>query len=103
MNTDIYRDPQALVLAPINALKIGRPIVAGGSDDYKRTINAVKEALVIIEENESLLGLKDDERSYLNQLMKFFNEPPDEDGLIRDSLDKYNNKIADFGAANYGF
>jgi methanol--5-hydroxybenzimidazolylcobamide Co-methyltransferase len=99
VNSDIYRDPQALILSPENAFRIAKSITSSNTD-YERTVNALKESLRIIEEKLSSLNLPKSEITYLSILKTFLNEIPDEDELIKSSINKYS-RISDFKPENY--
>lgn len=102
IDSDKYRDPQALILSPENALKIAKAIVSAGSD-YERTISAALEAIRIIEENLDRLRMPETEKRYLVTLKNFFESAPEEGKLIDESVKKYSGKVPEFNAANYEF
>lgn len=99
VNSDIYRDPQALILSPENAFRIAKSITSTDTD-YERVIKAFKESLEIIEGELNSLSLPKLETTYLSILKKFLNNVPDEDKLIKDSINKYS-RIPDFKPENY--
>ena len=72
MNSDIYTDPQALILAPENVIRISKELVKG--DSYVANArNGALSALDIIEEAlfSGKMKLSDLEKSYLYlQLVK---------------------------------
>ncbi len=100
INSDKYRDPQALILSPDNAFRIASAIVSANSD-YERTISAALEAIRIIEDNLSILNMPEIEKRYLATLKNFFEAVPDEHKLIEESIKKYSGKVPEFNATNY--
>ncbi|MCS7136638.1 MAG: methyltransferase MtaB domain-containing protein [Nitrososphaerota archaeon] len=100
INSDKYRDPQALILSPDNAFRIAKSIVSVGSD-YERTVSAAIETIRIIEENLDKLRLPEVEKKYLITLKNFFDAVPEEDKLIRESIRKYSGKVSEFNPSNY--
>lgn len=100
INSDKYRDPQALILSPDNAFRIASAIVSASSD-YERTISAALEAIRIIEDNLGMLNMPEIEKRYLATLKNFFETVPDEHKLIEESIKKYSGKVPEFNATNY--
>jgi len=100
INSDRYRDPQALILSPDNAFRIASAIVSASSD-YERAVLAATEAICILEENLDRLRMPEVERRYLVTLKKFFEEAPEENRLIEESIRKYSGKVSEFNPANY--
>lgn len=102
VGSDRLRDPQALVLSPENAVSIAAAIVSERTD-YERTVAAAREAIAIIERWKIELKLPEIELRYLDKLKAFFDNIPEEDRLIEESIMKYKEKVPDFRPANYGF
>lgn len=102
INSDKYKDPQALILSPDNAFRIANAIVSASSD-YERTIFAALEAIRIIEENLEMLKMPEVEKQYLVTLKKFFETAPEEHKLIEESIKKYCEKVPEFDVNNYEF
>ena len=99
--SDMYRDPQALVLCPESAFRIAKAIVSE-KDDFRRTVAAGMEALKVIEENVDNLLLPDIELRGLGRLKGFLSAAPEEAPLTEDSLKKFRQKIAEFKPSSYG-
>jgi methanol--5-hydroxybenzimidazolylcobamide Co-methyltransferase len=101
VDSDKYRDPQALVLCPSSAIRIAKAIVSEKTD-YQRVLAAAREAIMIIEEKVGELRLPEIEARYLAQLRnQFFEKVPEETQLIEQSVRKYEQKVNEFRAANY--
>jgi methanol--5-hydroxybenzimidazolylcobamide Co-methyltransferase len=64
VDSDIYHDPQAFVLAPENVIGIAREIVAG-RDYLESTVNGCRKAISLIETAMSEGRLKNDEKEYI--------------------------------------
>lgn len=78
--SDMYRDPQALVLAPESACSIGTAIVEERNDYYARGLGAGTTALRIIEDavGSGRLKLPAQESKYLQSLTKELRKMPAE-------------------------
>lgn len=100
VESDKYRDPQALILSPENAFRIAKAIVSVDKD-YERTVSAANESIRIISENLNMLELPESERKYLTLLENFFKNVPDENVLTREFIEKYSVKIPNFNVLNY--
>ncbi|MEM3420929.1 MAG: methyltransferase MtaB domain-containing protein [Candidatus Hadarchaeum sp.] len=101
--SDRYRDPQALILAPENAYRIGKTIVENSKDSYLRTKSAMLEATRIIEENKEKLQLSDLERRSLEKAIVALSEFPDDgDKFTSACLDIYRKLVPGFNPKNYG-
>ncbi len=101
VDSDRYRDPQALILSPETAFRIARAIVSEKTD-YSRTVAAGAEALKVIEESAEELHLPDIELRYLNQLKSFLSAAPEESRLAEDSVKKFAQKTPEFKPTSYG-
>lgn len=101
VNSDKYRDPQALILSPDSALRIARALVSEKTD-YYRTVAAAREAIRIIEEEVNRLRLPEIEVKYFHTLKRFFEDVPDEDRLVDESVKRYREKVAGFNPKSYG-
>ena len=99
--SDRYRDPQALVLSPEGAFRIGKAI-ASEKTDYSRTVAAGMEALKTIEESAGQLRLPEIELKYVKKLKDFLSAPPEEARLTEDSLKKFTQGIPEFKPSSYG-
>lgn len=100
VESDRYRDPQALILAPDSAFMIAKKIIAERGD-YWRCLEAALEAVKIIEDNMNRLALPDAEKRQLHLIKNFFENAPDEDRLIEESIKRYKDKVRDFKPSNY--
>lgn len=101
VESDRNRDPQALILCPENALRIGKAIVAAKSD-YERTVAAARTAVEIIGENLASMKLPAIELKYLGLLRDFVEEPPEEGRLAEQAATRLGQKVPDFRGSNYG-
>jgi methanol--5-hydroxybenzimidazolylcobamide Co-methyltransferase len=99
-DSDRFRDPQALVLCPDNAMRIAGAICSA-KRDYDRVSAAAREAVMIIQQNKEELRLPDVELKYLGMVRRFLDALPDENKLVDESVRKYNQKVSGFRAANY--
>lgn len=102
VDSDKYRDPQALVLCPENAIRLARAVVSAKSD-YERVVAVAREAVSIIEEEASRLRLPAIETKYLSLLKSFLEKVPEEDRLVEASVRRFEEKVPEFRAANYEF
>jgi methanol--5-hydroxybenzimidazolylcobamide Co-methyltransferase len=100
IDSDRYRDPQALVLCPDSAVRIARAVVSERID-YERVVAAAKEAVNIIEENKESLRLPETELKYLARFKSYLESAPEESRLIDESVGRYRDKVADFRPSNY--
>ncbi len=100
VDSDRYRDPQALVLCPDSAVRIAKAIVSEKTD-YARTVAAGAEALKIVEEASEELHMPEIELRYLDQLKHFLSTAPEEARLTEDSVKKFTEKIPEFKPASY--
>jgi methanol--5-hydroxybenzimidazolylcobamide Co-methyltransferase len=64
VDSDIYHDPQAFVLAPENVVEIAKEIVAGRTY-LESTVNGCKKAISMIETAMAEGRLKNDEKEYI--------------------------------------
>ncbi|MCX8193650.1 MAG: methanol--corrinoid methyltransferase [Nitrososphaeria archaeon] len=100
IESDKYRDPQALILSPDNALRIAGAIVSEKTD-YNRAVAAANEAVKIIEENLDKLKCPEAEIRYLSLIKKFFENIPEEERFIDEAVKKYSEKVQSFKPSNY--
>lgn len=99
--SNAYKDPQALVLTPESAVRIGKAIVEE-KGYYHRSINAAKEALQIIEENISNLHLSQSEIKYVRKIKTDLERlPSEEHRFIEEKTKYYQEKIDEFKPKNY--
>jgi len=87
VDSDIRRDPQALVLAPESAIEISREIVASKSR-LEATIRAGAKALDIIEgaHREGSLELAERELEYLHSIRDQLGEIPADEGSFVETM-----------------
>jgi len=103
--SDMYRDPQGLVLAWPNAWRIGKVITEYGNDPYLRAKYAAIEAGNIILEayDNKKLKLSRWELDTLNKAMETLNSLTDDaDKFIEDCIKEYKN-VPLFDPKNYGW
>jgi hypothetical protein len=79
---------------------IAKKIIAERGD-YWRCLEAALEAVKIIEDNMNRLALPDAEKRQLHLIKNFFENAPDEDRLIEESIKRYKDKVRDFKPSNY--
>lgn len=100
--SDMYRDPQGLVIAYPNAWRIGKVIIEYGKDPYLRAKYAAIEAgNIILEECEAKrMALSRWEFDTLNKTLKIFDSLPDDaDEFINECIKEYSNIL---NPKNYG-
>lgn len=101
VKSDMYRDPQALVLTPESAVDIGRAIVSEDSQ-YRRCLAAAETASKILEENADSLGLDKTESKYLNKVKSILDDLPEEGSrFVERQTEKFVGKVDDFDPSNY--
>jgi methanol--5-hydroxybenzimidazolylcobamide Co-methyltransferase len=101
--SDKYRDPQALILTPENAYRIGRVIVENSGDNYLRTKAAMMEAARIIEEEKEKLQLSELELRALNKTIAALEGFPDDgDRFTSECIKIYEELVPSFDPKNYG-
>jgi len=84
VSSNLYTDPQALVLAPHVAWEISRAVVAERGD-YERALAAARRAVEVIESEYAAgrLALEPREAAYLSRIKRELSELPDDaDGLV---------------------
>jgi len=104
VQSDKYRDPQALVLAPEEAYSIGEAIVSE-TDYYRRSVKAVKKAGEIISQanEKKLLPLTRLENDTLQRMMSVVNTLPESsDEFIEWGIQEYSKVVPEFREGNYG-
>ncbi len=100
--SDKYRDPQALILTPENAYRIGRAIVENSGDNYLRAKNAMLEAAKVIEEERGKLQLTESEFKALEKSTGMLSSFTDEeDKFTAECIDIYKGLIPSFNPKNY--
>lgn len=100
INSDKYRDPQALVLSPDKAFRIAKAIVSAKTD-YDRVVAAAIESIHVIEEEIERLRLPEVEIKYLSSVKNFFENAPEEDKLIDEASRKYLERVENFKKSDY--
>jgi len=103
--SDMYRDPQSLVLAPQSACRIGGAIVGEGDGYHARGLRAGEEALAILHEAQrnGLLKLPPLESKFLDGLIREVDDMPSEEAEFTDEMvQKYNDVGIGFSVRNYG-
>ncbi|TLX72291.1 methanol--corrinoid methyltransferase [Labilibacter sediminis] len=102
VNSDVYTDPQALILAPENVIKISKSLIKG--DTYiANAKNGALTALDIIEEayNSGQLKLSDMETTYLPILRVDLESIPDDESqfveMMLPMLDQSKFILAEYG------
>ncbi|MEM3943574.1 MAG: methyltransferase MtaB domain-containing protein [Thermofilaceae archaeon] len=99
--SNLYTDPQSLVLSPQAAWEIASAIVAE-SDDYRRAVAAARKALEIVkrEYEAGRLALDTREAAYLRKLERELGALPDSaDGLLESARfyeERVNFKVSDY-------
>lgn len=104
IQSDKYRDPQAFVLAPDIALKIGKVIVSNPSSYYSRAVSAALEAIRLIREaiDHGFLKLNLLEVKYLGEIEGSLRHLPDsQDKFIEKVLPDIKGHIEGFTMRNY--
>lgn len=103
VSSNQFTDPQALVLTPASAVRIGGSIVAAGEDPYARSVAAAREALAILSENADHLSLPRVERRYLERMARQLEGLPDNaDRFVEDRSAYYEEKLDEYLPKNYG-
>lgn len=105
IQSDKYRDPQAFVLAPDVALKIGRVIVSNPSSYYSRAVSAALEAVRLIREaiDDGYLRLNLLEVKYLGEIEGSLKRlPDDQDKFMERVLPSVEGHVEGFNMKNYG-
>ena len=100
--SDVYTDPQALILSPENVIRISRALVRGESY-VANAINGATEALDIIEEalQSGQMKLAEMETAYLPILREELNSIPENEGdfieMMLPLLDQNKFTLAEYG------
>jgi methanol--5-hydroxybenzimidazolylcobamide Co-methyltransferase len=105
VTSDMYRDPQSLVLAPQSACRIGNTIVGERDGYHARGLRAGNEALAILQESQKigLLKLPLLESKFLDALVREVAGIATEEGEFTDEMiEKYNGTGIGFSVRNYG-
>ncbi|MGC8817272.1 MAG: methyltransferase MtaB domain-containing protein [Candidatus Hadarchaeum sp.] len=101
--SDKYRDPQALILIPENAYRIGKVIVENSGDSYLRTRAAMMEAARIIDEEKEKLHLSELELRALKKTISALSQFPDDgDRFTSECIEIYEKLVPSFNPKNYG-
>jgi methanol--5-hydroxybenzimidazolylcobamide Co-methyltransferase len=98
--SNMFKDPQAIVLTPENSVRIGRAIISATSY-YERSLEAANEAIRIIEENKENLNLPRIELRYLDLIKTDLAKLPEESTFIEQMTNKYSQMIKEFVPKNY--
>ena len=99
--SDKYRDPQALILTPENAYRIGEVIVANSGDLYVRAREAMKEAIGIMEEDKNNLHLSEMETDVLRKSKAALDKLREGSQFIESCTKKYKGLVSSFNPNNY--
>jgi methanol--5-hydroxybenzimidazolylcobamide Co-methyltransferase len=104
VQSDLYRDPQPLILAPVNACLIGGAITDGGEDYYLRGLQGGIKAIELMEDAERKGYLKLDplESKFLKKLRQEVEALPKERSRIEEELSAYAHTEAHYDGRNYG-
>jgi len=102
VESDAWRDPQALILAPPFAWEIARVVVEEG-DDYRRAVRAGIRALQLIETEwrKGRLRMDDREAGYMLRLKRELERLPSDAEDLLDRAGYYESKIESFKLSNY--
>ena len=100
VKSNVFKDPQALILSPENSIRIGRALVKGQSY-YERALNAGIEAVRIIKENTEKLHLPVIEKKYIDMIEKAFVDALDEGTFMQEMTAKYSRITKEFNPRNY--
>ncbi|MFX0170836.1 MAG: methyltransferase MtaB domain-containing protein [Candidatus Hodarchaeota archaeon] len=101
VQSNVFKDPQALVLSPENSIRIGKAIISSESY-YERSINAARECINIVEENIERLNLPRIELKYINIIKNDLAKLPDNESIfIEEMTTKYSNLTKEFNPKNY--
>ena len=87
VDSDIYHDPQAFVLAPETVMKIAAEIVAGKSC-LESTVNGCKKAISLIQNTMDEGRLKNDEKEYvwIDKIRQDLETIPSDEGSFIDEM-----------------
>lgn len=99
IKSNVFKDPQALILSPENSIRIGKAIVSAESY-YKRSLNAALEAIKIIEENREKLNLPKSEIRYINRIKSDLGDLPDDEDVFIEKMASMKTK--DYIPENFG-
>ncbi|MFX0185235.1 MAG: methyltransferase MtaB domain-containing protein [Candidatus Hodarchaeota archaeon] len=101
VQSNIFKDPQALILSPENSIRIGKAIICRESY-YERSINAALECMDIVEKNIERLNLPRIELKYINIIKNDLGKlPDDESNFIEEMTKKYSHLTKEFNPKNY--
>jgi methanol--5-hydroxybenzimidazolylcobamide Co-methyltransferase len=104
VQSDKYRDPQALILSPEEAYQIGGAIVSE-TDFYPRSVKAVRKAAEIIGDagEKKLLPLTRLENDVIQRLMTTVDAlPVDSETFLKWGIQEFSRLVPEFRAENYG-
>ncbi|HJX24376.1 MAG TPA: methyltransferase MtaB domain-containing protein [Candidatus Bathyarchaeia archaeon] len=99
--SDKYRDPQALVLTPENAYRLGKVIVTNSNDLFMRAREAMREAAMILEEEKENLALQDIELKALRKSAAELTSYQEGSKFVEDSIKRYRKLVPSFDPSNY--
>lgn len=103
--TDIYRAPEAHILAYINAYEIAKEIVANSDSYYLRSRAAALKAIEIVDKayNDKMLQLTKKQYEVLIDCQKKISAlPAEEDKFIEQCVGAYTGVVPNFDMKNYG-
>ncbi|MHA2364313.1 MAG: methyltransferase MtaB domain-containing protein [Candidatus Hodarchaeales archaeon] len=99
--SNVFKDPQALILSPDSSVRIGKAIVNAESY-YERSLNAALEAIDIINGNKEKLKLPKIELRYIDRMTRDLTNLPDNESIFIEKMtDKYSKVIKEFNPKNY--
>jgi methanol--5-hydroxybenzimidazolylcobamide Co-methyltransferase len=100
--SDRYRDPQAFILCPDNAWKIGKVITDHSENYYLRARAAAIKCGELILGDPNMILTSFEEKSLLGYMKELDSLPDTEDDFIDMCLKKYS-KVKGFNPSSYGF
>ncbi|MCD6368668.1 MAG: hypothetical protein J7L38_02585 [Thermoproteales archaeon] len=101
VDSELYRDPQTFILAPENAFVVAKNIIRE-VDYLRRTINAVKTALLLIESNSEKLKLPEIELKTIRRLKTKIKEIEKWNDVPESLIEKYRKLARGFNPKLYG-
>ncbi|RLF00893.1 MAG: methanol--corrinoid methyltransferase [Thermoprotei archaeon] len=102
VESDAWKDPQALILAPLFAWEIASAVVKE-SDDYRRALRAGIKALQLIEVEwrKGRLRMDDREAGYMLRLKREFEHLPLDAEDLLEKADYYESRVSSFNLSDY--
>lgn len=98
--SNMFKDPQAIILTPESSVRIGRAII-NVTSYYERSLKAAFEAIEIIEENKEKLNLPRIELRYIDSIKTDLAKLPEENIFIEKMTKKYAQMTKEFVPKNY--